>query len=89
MKPKKERIDDSRQRIREAMNQALGVYIEEEAKKTDSWRDLTYYDLFRHLRHELQEIERSDTPTKQLHNALDACGLSAILAAKVIEEMEK
>lgn len=80
------RIDESRESLFKAMMLSLGAYIEQEAKKGDSWRDMTWGQLYAHLKHEIQEIQRSDSKTKQLHNCMDACALSAILVCKVLEE---
>jgi hypothetical protein len=80
------RQSESRAIIRKAMDMAMGCYIEQESSKFDQWRDQTKWQLTQHLRHEISEIERSKTLTAQLHNALDACSLGAILAAKIMEE---
>ncbi len=82
------RLSDSRRRIRDALFLALGAYTEQEGKKYDSWRDMDWHSLFRHLQHEMKELEKSNDKTKQLHNSVDACALSAILVAKVIWDDE-
>jgi len=85
-----ERKADSRQRIRQALDAAFGVYIGQEPKRGDSWRDWTYGQLYAHLRHEIEEIKRSENAERQYHNCLDVIGEAAILAAHVmLREEEK
>lgn len=74
--------------LRYAMHIALGSYIEQEAKKEDQWRDESFTDLYKHLLHEIDEIRRSKGKTIRLHNAIDACGLCAMLAIKIEEEIQ-
>ena len=74
-KEQDERMVESRRLLQKAWNIAYGSYIEQEAKKLDQWRDQSVWQLTRHLRHELDEIERSKTKTIQLHNCMDACML--------------
>jgi hypothetical protein len=69
--------------IREAMAEAIGLYIAKEPKHSDEWRDKSVWEVFMHLSHEIDEIKRSGTSDRQLHNALDACAQSAILAARI------
>ena len=83
-----DRMQVSRRRLRQILDMAFGVYLEQEPKKEDSWRDEEYGTMFGHLKHEMEEISRSDSRTKQLHNCLDACVLSALLAAKILEKEE-
>lgn len=83
------RIDDSRNRMRQMLDASWGVYIKQEPKQRDSWRDVTYGQLWSHLLHEVEEIKKSTTKEKRLHNALDLCGLAALLAAKVQLEVEE
>lgn len=68
-----------------AFNMSLGAYIEQEAKKKDQWRDETFDMLYKHIRHELEEIDRSNTQTKLLHNLMDLNSLAVILYAKFLE----
>ena len=79
-----QRMNDSRQKLLSAMILSLGSYIEQEAKKKDTWRDIPFGQVYAHLRHEIEEIRRSKTKTQQLHNCMDACSLSAILVAKLM-----
>jgi len=79
------RMTESRQKIWDAMMLSLGSYIEQEAKKKDDWREKTIGEIYAHLKHEIMEIGRSKSKTVQLHNAMDACSLSAILVAKLME----
>ena len=88
-KEKDRSLQDSRRRVREALNIAFGSYIEQEATKGDNWRRQDFGKLYAHLKHELWEISRSKSKTTQIHNCIDACGLSAILIAKLIESEEK
>jgi len=80
------RLSDSRKKLKEAFFFAFGAYVEQEAKKLDQWRDQSFGQLYSHLKHELEEIKRSDSKTKQLHNCMDAVMLSTILLAKVMEQ---
>lgn len=80
------RMAESRVLVRTALDIAMGVYVEQESKKTDSWRDTNWGDLIQHLKHEIHEIQYNKSFTKQLHNALDATALAAILVAKIIVE---
>jgi len=81
-------LQDSRRRLRQALDMAFGSYVEQEATKFDNWREETFGAVFDHLKHEVLEIRRSKTRTTQLHNAIDACMLSAILVAKILEREE-
>jgi len=80
------RMTNSRHKSLNAMMISLGSYIEQEAKKKDDWRNKSFGEIYAHLRHEIEEIKRSKTKTQQLHNAMDACSLSAMLVAKLLEE---
>jgi len=80
------RMTESRQQLLNAMLLSLGAYIEQEGKKMDEWRDKTYGEIYAHLKHELIEIQRSKDKTVQLHNAMDACVLSAILVCKLMPQ---
>lgn len=79
------RLLESQDKLRQIFNMAMGVYIGQEPKKKDSWRDIRYYDLWRHFKHEVGEIDRSDSKCKQLHNILDAINLLCMMGAKIIE----
>jgi len=84
-----ERIDESRERLVKAFYFALGSYTEQEAKKLDSWREQNIGQLYAHLKHELEEIQRSmkmQNRTYLIHNCIDAVSLSVILLAKVMED---
>ena len=84
-KEQDQRMVKSRQLLQKAWNVAFGSYIEQEATKGDSWRDHTIWQQVQHLRHELDEIERSKSATAQLHNAIDAVSLSTMLLATLLE----
>lgn len=71
-----------------AMMVAFGSYVEQEGKKGDQWRDESYTDLYKHLDHEIEELKRSEGRTVRLHNAIDACCLSAMLAVKIEERLD-
>jgi hypothetical protein len=79
------RMVESRDKILKAMLLSLGTYIEQEGKKKDEWRDKSYGELYAHLKHEIAEIQRSKEKTVQLHNAMDACTLAAIMVAHLID----
>jgi hypothetical protein len=68
--------------LKEALAYAFGSYIEQEPKKQDQWRDQTWGQLYAHLKNEIAEIGRSKGPTVQLHNAIDAVMLAAMLVVK-------
>jgi benzoyl-CoA reductase/2-hydroxyglutaryl-CoA dehydratase subunit BcrC/BadD/HgdB len=87
MEKSEERQVESQMMVRECMAEAIGLYIAKEPKHTDEWRDKSVWANFEHLRHELEEINRSATTERQLHNALDACAQAAILAARLKLEM--
>lgn len=81
-----ERIDKSRIVLEYVFYLALGAYIEQESKKLDIWRDQSYGQLYNHLKHEIKEIQRSNSLTKQLHNCMDAVMLSLMLLTKVMNK---
>lgn len=88
---KKERIDESREKLVKAFYFALGSYMEQEAKKSDSWNELSVGQLYAHLKHELEEIKNNlsrQELTYLLHNCVDAVSLSIILLVKVMEKTE-
>jgi len=72
-KEEDKRLNESRNILLKAMLISLGSYIEQEAKKKDNWREKSFGEM------------RSKTKTQQLHNAMDACSLSAMLVAKLIQ----
>jgi hypothetical protein len=74
---------DSRRRIQRELDVAYGLYIQQEPVKGDSWRDMSIWDLFKHLEHELKEIDRSHTTERKYHNSLDAAVLSIVFAARL------
>lgn len=84
------RVDKSREELVKAFFFALGSYMEQEATKEDSWKDMNIGQLYDHLRHEVEvEIKRNLKPPKDqlsylLHNCVDAVNLSVILLAKVM-----
>jgi hypothetical protein len=78
-----ERKADSRRRIQRELDAAYGFYIREEPQKGDSWRDIPLWVLFKHLEHEIKEIDGSHNTERKYHNSLDATVLAAILAAKL------
>jgi hypothetical protein len=80
------RMTESRKMLWDAFMVSYGSYTEQEAKKTDSWRDQTVYDLIRHMDHEMQEIKRSTGTTMTLHNAMDMCSLAGLLIARLMQE---
>lgn len=81
-----ERIDKSRERMMKTFFFAMGSYVEQEAKKEDTWRDESYRKLYLHAKHEFQEIERSKSLTKQIHNCVDLVLLANILLAHLLEK---
>jgi hypothetical protein len=83
-----ERVKESKQMVERAMFEALGLYTAKEPKHGDEWRDKTIWQAFMHLKHEIEEIERSDGLDRQIHNALDACAQAAILSARMKLELD-
>ena len=86
---RRDRIDESREKMLKAFYFALGSYMEQEAKKADTWRDQGYGELYAHLKHELEEIKRSMTAnnlTYMIHNCVDVVLLSNMLLARAMEE---
>lgn len=70
--------------MREQLFAAYGVYVKQEPKQTDSWRDVTEGQLWSHLQHEIAEVKRSwELASNRYHNLLDLTGLAALNAAKV------
>lgn len=75
------RLLESQDLIRDVMSNAMGIYVAEEPKKRDTWRETSQWTLMQHLKHEIAEIERSGTHDIYYHNCLDAINLLAMLAA--------
>jgi len=92
MKPKN-RLDESREMIRKALDMAYGSYIEQEGKKADQWRDQNIGQLGDHIRHEINDEVMKNIRTGDfgflLHNTMDIIELAAMLLAKANEMMEK
>ena len=80
------RLEESRRLLKRVFEMAYEVYLEEERDKGDSWRDKSVSELYEHLKSEISEIMKDDDPNEMLHDCLDACALSALLAAKIIIE---
>ena len=86
------RIDDSRERIRQALEAAWGSYIEQEGKKNDQWRDVNLGQLGAHIVHEIDECMgniRQGQLGFLLHNAMDVMELGAMLFARAEEILEE
>ncbi len=83
------RIQESRMLVRNALDMAYKVYIETEGRLGDSWRDKSWSEVLDHLKSEIREIEETVKPHERIHDCLDACALSAILAAKAILEYKE
>ena len=82
---KTNRVDDSRNKVRTALDMAYGSYVEQEGKKGDQWRDQTIGSLSDHIRHEVDEIMsniRRGEIGFLVHNAMDVIELGAILLAQ-------
>lgn len=82
-----DRLLESRRIVREMLDKAFEVYLEEEGRKGDSWRDRSWRELYEHLKGEIEEIASADDPDEILHDCLDACALAALLAAKTVIDM--
>ncbi len=79
-----DRVDDSRARIKAALDMAYGSYTEQEGKKGDQWRDQTIGQLGAHIRHEADEIMANIKRGEigyLVHNAMDIIELGAIILA--------
>ena len=91
---KTNRVDDSRDRVKTALDMAYGSYVEQEGKKGDQWRDQTIGALGDHIRHEVDEIMsniRRGEIGFLIHNSMDIIELGAILLAHAnlyLEESE-
>jgi len=83
------RMAESRRKLEAVMYLALGVYIKKEPQEADNWRDKDWGMIFGHLKHEIEEIGRSESQDRRLHNSLDALCLAAMLAVKAMEEIPK
>ena len=84
-----ERWIESRRMLVNAFFMALGSYIEQEAKKSDSWRDQSVGQLYAHLSHEIEEIRRNLKRGEKhllIHNCIDAVMLATMLLARVAEQ---
>ena len=82
------RMIESQNMIQAAMNKAFGLYIAKEPKHGDEWRDKTSWQNFKHLEHEIAEIQRSKKLDREIHNGLDACAQAAIFTATLINSTE-
>lgn len=85
---KTSRIDESRRKLTKAFYLSLGAYMEQEAKKGDSWRDQSLGEAYAHLSHELKEIRgniNNNDLTHLVHNASDAVILATILLSRAME----
>lgn len=81
----KNRKMESQDLLRQVMSEAMGIYMAKEPSNGDSWRDnnqVTMWGLFQHLKHEIEEIDRSESKDRFYHNCLDAINLLAMLAAR-------
>ena len=86
------RVDESRQRIKQALDMAYGSYVEQEGGKSDIWRDQSIGQLGDHIRHEVEEIMsniRRGEIGYLVHNAMDVIELGAILLAKANATLEE
>ena len=75
------RLTESQELLRSAMSEAMGVYMAKEPKNGDEWREQEFWRIISHLRHEIEEIDRSVNLDRRYHNTLDCIGQAAILAA--------
>jgi len=82
------RTDESRRMMWHAMTWACSMYTEQEGKKDDHWRDVPLPQLFDHLKHEFDEVERNfrrNEPGFLLHNAGDLQSLFGLFLARTME----
>lgn len=78
---KKNRIIESQELLRSVMAESLGIYMAKEPKNFDQWREQDYWQILSHLKHEIEEIDRSITLDRKYHNTLDCIAQAAILAS--------
>lgn len=83
------RLLESQQILRDVMHEAIGVYMAKEPKIKDQWREMTLWGIWEHLKHEIEEIDRSGTKDRTYHNILDAIGLLAMLGYRIQEHNKK
>lgn len=79
------RLMESQRLLREVMSEAIGIYMAKEPSEKDGWRDVNLWQLDQHLKHEHEEVNRSNTPDRLYHNLLDSIVLTAMLAVRVRE----
>jgi hypothetical protein len=84
----KTRLTESQELLRSVMSESLGIYMAKEPKNEDQWREQEYWQILDHLKHEIEEIQRSQTLDRKYHNALDCIGQASILAAHLRLRME-
>jgi hypothetical protein len=51
-----DRLDVSREMIRKALDMVYRSYVEQEGKKSDTWRDANIGQLGNHIQHEIGEV---------------------------------
>lgn len=81
-----EREADSKRRLKQVWDMVWAIYLFEEKKYSDNWRDIEWDKVWRHFKGELEEIRDSKTLKDQIHNICDAIGLLTILCSKIIVE---
>lgn len=79
----KNRLMESQDLLRDTAHEAIGIYMAKEPSEKDNWREVAYWNLLQHIRHEFEEIVKSSTPDRQYHNLLDLIGLILMLAVRV------
>ena len=66
------------------MNHAVGIYMAKEPSEKDGWRDVNFWNLVQHTRHEFEEVLRSGQDVdRKYHNLCDLIGLMSMLAWRI------
>lgn len=73
----------SQDNLRDTIHEAIGIYMAKEPAERDDWQRKNIWQLWQHLKHELEEIEKSGSADRIYHNLLDAIGLTAMIAYRV------
>lgn len=76
----------SKDDLRCALYFGVGAYMEQEDKKSDQWVDESYFDIYRHTKHEISEIQRNINQNNLdflVHNSTDFVILSIMLLESV------
>ncbi len=82
------RVDESRVLLRRAADWTLSMYVEQEGKKDDHWRDVEFGALIAHIEHEFKEVRQNIKRGERgymLHNAGDVASMALMFVARAME----